>query len=113
MNSRKLSLSLSLSALMVVAVVFASNGVINVLSTNQVSNEKDSKGFAITGYRWEPSTAAGSTWATSWATFVGSASTTYVSAWNGGWLGPFPIAPPDGSIAVDLNLGWDSVRSFR
>ena len=51
------------------------------------------------------------TWATSWSTLVGNTSTTYVSAWNGGWLGPVPIAPPDGSTAEDLNLGWDSVRN--
>jgi len=42
-----------------VAVLFASNGVINVKSRNQVSHEN------LTGFRWEPSTASGSSWATS------------------------------------------------
>jgi hypothetical protein len=33
-------------------IALASSGVINVVSRNQVSNE------SVTGYRWEPSTAA-------------------------------------------------------
>ncbi len=51
-----------------VTALLASSGVINVLSRNQVSHEILG-GQPITGYRWEPSTAAGTTWATAWATY--------------------------------------------
>ena len=96
-----------------VAVLLASNGVINVTSRNQVSHE-GTNGKELMGYRWEPSTAAGSTWATSWATYpVGntSAVTSYVSGWNGIWLGPVKLTTPTNLQTADVNLSWDSVRN--
>ena len=92
-----------------VAVLFASNGVINVSSPNRVSNEN------LTGFRWEPSTASGSSWATSWATFPSAntkAATSYASGWNGGWLGPVALTPPppNNVPTSDVNLSYDSIR---
>ena len=90
-------------------IALASSGVIIVLSRNQVSNE------SVTGYRWEPSTAAGSTWASSWATYPTSnpgAVTSYVNAWNGSsWQGAVQLTPPNGAQTGDVNLTWDSTRS--
>ena len=73
-------------AVWAVAVVLASSGVIDVISTNQVSNE------SLTAYRWEPSTAVGSTWAATWNDIPtnGAGQISYVSAWGGSsWQGPF------------------------
>jgi hypothetical protein len=91
-----------------VAILLASNGVINVISINQVSNEN------LVGRRWEPSTAAGSTWAATWATYPASntnAVTSYVSGWNGAWQGPVQLTPPNNLQTGDVNLSWDSVRN--
>lgn len=92
-----------------VTVVLGSGGVIYVISTNRVSNE------AVTGYRWEPSGAAGATWAHSWATYPSGntgAVTSYVSGWTGSsWNGPTTLTAPNGLATGDVNLSWDPIRS--
>jgi hypothetical protein len=89
-------------------VLLASSGVINVLSRNQVSHEN------VTGYRWEPSTAVGSTaWASSWTTYanVQGQVASYVTAWNGSsWNSPSQLTPPNNQPVGDLNLAWDVSR---
>ena len=90
-------------------ILLASSGVITVISTNQASNEP------VVGVRWEPSSAAGSTWATSWAAFPDSnpnSFNSYVSAWNGSaWGTPTTLIAPNGQSQGDVNLAYDSVRS--
>jgi hypothetical protein len=109
MQSRVIKpLAAILSVLGFAAILLASNGVINVISTNQVSNEN------LTGFRWEPTTAAGATWAAAWATYPAgntNAVTSYASAWNGGWQSPVPLTPPNGLQTGDVNLSWDPVRN--
>lgn len=93
-----------------VAVALASSGVINVIATNiQVSKE------SLSAYRWEPSTAVGSTWAATWNDIPtnGNDQISYVSAWgSSGWQGPVQLSPsPAGVPTTDVNLSWDSTRS--
>lgn len=108
MNLNHRKLWTLLAVLLCAVALIASNGVINVVSRNQVSNE------SVTGYRWEPSTGAGSYWAASWATYPinnTNAVTSYVSAWNGKWLGPTTLTAPNGRATDDVNLSYDSVRN--
>lgn len=94
--------------LFITAIVLASSGVIFFVSSNQVSHE------SITGYRWEPSSAVGSTWATSFTTYPSSTHTltSYVSAWTGStWNGPTPLTTPNGSSTFDVNLSFDATRN--
>ncbi len=97
-----------LLALATVGLLFASGGVIIVISTNQVSNEP------FSGVRWEPSSAAGATWASSWASFPDSnpnSFNSYVSAWNGSsWNAPTTLIAPNGQSQGDVNVAWDAVR---
>jgi hypothetical protein len=96
-------------------VLLASSGVINVISRNQVSHEIINN-QPVTAYRFEPSTAAGGTWVSSWAAYPvsnPSAVTSYVGAWNGSsWQQPsVPLTPPNAAQTWDVNLSWDSTRS--
>lgn len=89
------------------AMVFATAGVINVLSTNPVSNE------AWSGYRWTPASAVGSvSWVTGWSSynmsgFVGS----FVSNWTGAWNAPIALVPSNGLATGDIHIAWDSARN--
>jgi hypothetical protein len=98
-----------------VAALLASSGVINVVSRNQVSQETINS-QTVNGYRFEPSSAAGGTWVSAWATYPvsnPSAVTSYVGAWNGSsWQQPsVPLTPPNSAQTWDVNLSWDSTRS--
>ena len=98
------TLSIVIGLLALAALLMASGGVINLFSTNLVSS------LAATGGRWEPSSAAGSTWATSFA--ILNPLQSYVTAWNGSsWNSPQLMAPPNGFSAVDFNLAYDSSQS--
>jgi hypothetical protein len=78
-----------------------------LISENQVSSE------SVTGYRWEPSSAVGSTWATSWHTITNPFSyTAYVSTWNGSsWRSPSQLVAPNGQPLIDVNLAYDTGRA--
>ena len=67
----------------IITALLASSGLVTVISYNLVSTEGGSG-------RFEPSSAAGSTWATSW--FDLGQSLSYVNSWNGsGWNTPVNI----------------------
>jgi len=94
-----------LSLLVPTGLLLGTSGVIYIISTNRVSNDDP-----FPHERWEPSSAAGTTWTTSWQDLYQGSS--YVSAWNGGsWASGQLLSPPNSFGSVDVNLGWDSVRS--
>lgn len=82
----------------VCAAALASSGVVIVLSTNQVSNS------GISNYRWETTSASGTTWAHGW--YDWSYKTSLVSSWqNGSWLNQqHKLTLSNGTGLLDLNL---------
>ncbi len=111
MKLRTKFLSIPLSLWWASLLAFASSGVIMVISTNQVSNTTQM------AYRWEPSAAAGNTWAHSWAEFPVSniyAYNSFLAIWNGStnWGTPVQLTAPNGNqLQSDVNIAWDSFRS--
>lgn len=88
-----------------VGTLLASSGVIVVLSTNLVSNDSS------TAVRWEPTSAAGTTWLHAWAE-IGSGVNSFASCWNGSsWAAPQPLTAPNGLGTNDVNMNWDSGRA--
>ena len=86
-------------------LLLGTSGVIYIISTNRVSNDDP-----LPHERWEPSSAAGTTWATSWQDL--SLGSSYVSAWNGSsWASGQLLSPPNSFGSIDVNLGWDQSRS--
>jgi len=108
MKLRTKLLSIPVSLWWTALLALASSGVITVISTNQVSNTTQ------TAYRWEPSAAAGSTWAHSWAEFPVSniaAFSSFLGTWNGAnWGTPVQLTAPNNQQQGDVNLAWDSAR---
>jgi hypothetical protein len=107
-----------------------SNVGISIESTNQVSNSQITP--TIQSYRWEPSSASGSSnWLSSWhdiGTARGQADApnthAYTSAWaQGGWSAPLehrtpngPFPPPNDGLTgnrplMDTYTYWDTNRS--
>ena len=103
--SQRASILALVLALVVAGVILASNGAISVLQPNPNTVSTTSGAD-----RWEPSSAAGNTWATSWLDRSSGAS--YVSVWNGGWGPGVPLTAAGGTPfgLVDIYLSWDSSR---
>lgn len=93
-------------ALIAIAVLFASNNVVSVISTNQVDNSGG------TAQRFEATSAVGSaTWATGWSEYaISPAKASYVSAWGGPWSAQHLLQTPGGTNLGDVNLSWDPVH---
>ncbi len=56
---------------------------------------------------WEPSSAAGPTWVTSWAAINNAVTSaqSFISAWNGvGWITPLGLTPPNGRAVGDVYM---------
>ncbi len=82
------------------------NGTISSYGTFTVSG-------STRAYRWEPSSAAGVSWATSWSESPGGSFPAYLSTWNGGtgsWGTPVPVRSLF-NLSVDAGdvfLTWNS-----
>lgn len=102
---RKLYIGVAAAAALALGVItaFGSGGVINRLGTNQISND----GRSV--YRFEASTAAGSTWASIWTEIPPgnpAAAVSYASSWNGGWRPSSPLTLPNGQASIDAYMTW-------
>ena len=89
-----------------VALLLATSGSITVYDRTQISNTPGSSG------RFEPTSAAGNTWATAWNEL--SSDNCYVSTWNNNaWDTPTLLNLPGSPVPrpfVDVFLSWDSFR---
>ena len=92
-----------------VAVALAGGGFVVVDLTRPVSS-------LTSAHRWEPSSAAGSTWLISWND-INDASLSYpgyTSSWDSfinEWRPPFEHRTPTGGQVGDVNLAWDGTRN--
>src|SRR5574341_1300232 len=86
-----------LHILTVVAVLLASNGVIVVISTNQVSHR------AVNTSRWEPTSASASNWVHGW-TELDAPIHSFMAYWNGTWINSSELTAPNGLTTGDVYL---------
>lgn len=90
-------------------LILANNGVISVIGNPNPVNTS-----TASAYRWEPSSAVGTTtWATAWAEIPTTSPTkdSYVSVWGGSWGSQQLLRTPGGVSLGDVNLSWDSLRT--